>query len=244
MSDKTSIGDRMKGYERVTNHHLVPRQPVIIRLDGRAFHSLTRGMKKPFDYRFRACMGQVARYLCEQITGVRLAYLQSDEISLLVTDYRSIKTHAWFDYRLQKVCSIAAALASVRFAEVMSISFPDKSIRHHVFDARAFNIPRAEVVNYFIWRQQDAVRNSIQGLGQAHFSHMELHFKNCDQIQEMLFQHKGINWNAQLPSDKRGSCVFLRSAKSGHSPWLSDFSIPTFTQDRDYIQRHVDIEED
>lgn len=244
MSDKTSIGDRMKGYERVTDHRLVPRQPVIIRVDGRAFHSLTRYMNKPFDDRFQRCMQQTAKFLCEQISGVRFAYSQSDEISLLVTDYRTIKTHAWFDYRLQKVCSIAAALASVQFSERLATRFPDLKVNYHGFDARAFNIPRAEVVNYFIWRQQDAVRNSIQGLGQALFSHNELLGKSCDQIQEMLFQHKDINWNDQLPADKRGFCVILRPCKTGHSPFMVDFTIPTFTQNRDYIQQHVDIEED
>lgn len=247
-----SLGDRMKLYESVTQTRLVPKLPMLIRLDGKAFHTLTVGMDKPVDLRFQRCMWETARYLCERIQGCQLAYVQSDEITLLLVDYQTIQTQAWFDGEVQKMCSIAAGMASAAFSCFFHDAFPEWAGGPlPVFDCRVWNLPRHEVVNCFIWRQQDAVRNSIQGLAQAHFSHKQLHDKDQREMHDMLFVGKGINWNDCPTSQKRGACIVREvfEAPNTHEPgappvirrrWVVDEEIPTFTQDRNYIQRFVD----
>lgn len=136
------------------------------------------------------------------------------------------------------MCSVAASIATAAFNEHFGRLFPEKKIPG-LFDCRAFSLPRAEVVNYFIWRQNDATRNSILTLGQAHFSHKQLHGKNVNQIQDMLVLEKGINWNNCSPTQKRGFCV-----KKTEGGWAVDHVTPIFTQHRDYLQQHVDIEEE
>jgi tRNA(His) guanylyltransferase len=156
-----TLGTRMKdNYENRFRYQLTRRIPVIIRVDGRAFHTLTQGCE-PFDLKFSKAMTDTAIYLCNEIQGVKCVYKQSDEISLLLVDYDLITTQAWFDYNLQKIVSISAALASVKFTELFG--------KFATFDSRAFNIPIDEVCNYFIWRQKDWLRNSIEMLAQSHF---------------------------------------------------------------------------
>jgi len=244
---KDSLGDRMKGYESVPRTRLVPKMPVLLRLDGKAFHTLTRGMEKPVDMAFQRSMWMTAQHLCEEIQGCRVAYVQSDEITLLLVDYQAIQTQGWFDYEVQKMCSIAAGMASAEFSQLLG--------RRGIFDCRAWNLPREEVVNCFIWRQQDATRNSISGLAQAHFSAKQLHGKNTSQMQDMLMLEKGINWNDCPVPQKRGVCVVKEeyevpfSGPAGvdaysatRTRWVIDESIPVFTQDRSYIQKHVDVD--
>lgn len=246
-----SLGDRMKGYESVPRLRLVPKMPVMLRLDGKAFHTLTSKMDKPFDVLFQNCMWKTALLLCEEIQGCQLAYVQSDEITLLLVDYQSIQSQGWFDYQVQKMCSVAASIASVEFTIALG--------KRGLFDCRAWNLPREEVVNCFIWRQQDATRNSIEALGQAHFSHKKLHGKNCSAIQDMLMLEKGINWNDCPVPQKRGTCVRKEHYKvrvncpdgvnncevqhfTDRSGWVVDEEIPIFTQNRGYIQRAVDLD--
>lgn len=197
---KDAIGNRMKtNYEHVYRLKLTRRTPVIIRLDGKAFHTLTRGCDKPFDELFNQAMVHTMERLCNDIQGARCAYTQSDEISILLTDFDTLRTEAWFDYNLQKIVSISAAIASVEFSHAFC--------QQGLFDARAFNIPKEEVRNYFIWRQLDWIRNSISMLAQAHYSHKELHKKNQADMHEMLHK-KGINW-ADLPDKwKNGTFLF------------------------------------
>lgn len=241
MTSKDSLGDRMKAYETIPRARLVPKMPVLLRLDGKAFHTLTRGMEKPADPFFQTAMWETAKALCTEIQGCQIAYVQSDEITLLLVDYQTIKTQGWFDYEVQKMCSIAGSLASVAFTQALG--------KRGLFDCRAWNLPAAEVVNCFIWRQQDATRNSISGLAQAHFSHKELHGKSTSVMQEML-HGKGINWNDCPIPQKRGVCVVKESYDmSGpdgegvqRTRWVLDSEIPIFTQDRAYLQRFVDVE--
>ena len=228
-----SLGDRMKGfYEDRYRIYLTRRMPVIVRVDGNAFHTFTRGLERPFDRDFMDIMQRTCLSLCQNIQGCVGGYVQSDEISLLLVDYNTIRTDAWFDYNLQKVTSLAAARATMTFnglvrrrvehyqalADAM-IPNIDSQIENRrkarlwepkidkaMFDARAFNIPKEEVCNYFVWRQQDATRNSIQSAGQAVFSHKELDRKSQSDIQEMLFQ-KEINWNDYSIPEKRGTFV-------------------------------------
>lgn len=256
---KDSLGDRMKGYENIPRNYLTRRLPVIIRLDGKAFHTFTKGFKKPFDNILMESMWETAKYLCENIQGCKVAYTQSDEISLLLTDYEKLDTCAWFDNNIQKIVSISASMATLAFNKVFSeiinhidaeeiSDFYDiykRRMMTAMFDSRVFTLPKEEVNNYFVWRQQDATRNSIQMVGQANFSHKQLHKKSCDEIQEMLFQEKGINWNDLPTPNKRGICIIKEQyelnneEKTLRTRWTVDTNIPVFTQDRNYIEKYV-----
>ena len=271
---KDSLGDRMKeNYENRSKTSLVRRMPVIIRLDGRAFHTFTKGFKRPYDEIFHSAMNETVKYLCENIQGCKLGYTQSDEITLLLTDYETLDTSAWFDYKVQKMCSIAASMATLAFNRAFRenynkalfnlgrpidsdayMSILSKKLDCATFDARAFNIPKEEVANCFIWRQQDATRNAIQMLGQTHFSHKELDKKNQNDIQDMLMVQKGINFNDMPVEFKRGICCIKEEYYPESKPsyehcevdaalvrarWVLDYNIPIFTQDRAYIERYV-----
>jgi len=247
-----SLGDRMKNdYENRTRLLLPRRTNTIIRVDGKAFHTFTRGMQRPFCSSFAAAMDETAEIMCRQIQGVRFGFVQSDEISLWLTDYAGPRTSAWFDGNLQKMCSVAASTATAVFNDVTySINYPFP--RGAMFDARVFTIPDIdEVVNYFIWRQQDATRNSISMAAQAQFSHKELMGKSCNQMQEMLF-NKGINWNDYPVRFKRGRAivretvtedVMFEDKRTGEkvvapnverSSWVG-VDPPIFTQDRTFV---------
>lgn len=268
---KDSLGDRMKQYEGIPRINLMRRNPVIIRIDGKAFHTFTRGFRRPFDDILIESMQETMKYLCENIQGCKIGYCQSDEISLLLTDYENINTAAWFDYQVQKMCSIAASMATLAFNQVFwdkirdldhdYYEYPTKEFNELIeiyyqalekgalFDARCFSIPKEEVCNYFIWRQQDAVRNSIQMVAQANFSHKQLQNKSCDELQEMLWQEKNINWNDFETVKKRGSCCTktgkhtVIDIQTGEQKerliWEIDREIPIFTQGRNYIERFV-----
>jgi tRNA(His) guanylyltransferase len=201
-------------------------------------------MEKPFDQRLTDCMWAAATALCEEAQGAQLAYVQSDEVSVLLVDYHALNTEAWFDNGLQKIVSVSAAVATQAFGRTYREAFPGRGGRP-LFDARAFNLPREEVTNYFVWRQQDATRNSIESLGQAHFSHRELHGVSCDEIQEKLHQERGINWNDLPVHQKRGACVrrvSFEAAGAERSRWEVDREPPIFTADRSYVDRHVNPE--
>jgi len=219
-----NLGDRMKGnYEKRCQTHLVRRTPVIMHLDGRAFHTLTRGMDKPFDEWFINSMRNTALALVKDIQGAKCAYVQSDEISILITDFDRLTTAAWFDYNVQKMTSISASVASVYFTANMGMK--------GYFDSRVFNLPKEEVCNCFIWRQKDWLRNSIQMLSQHHFSHRELHGKNTSDMHEMLHT-KGINW-ADLPDHLKNG-IFIEYKDE---MWQIAKPCPIFTQERDVIEK-------
>lgn len=197
-SDRTALGDRMKGYEAVTRTILPRRTYTVLRLDGRAFHSYTRGCEKPFDYQLMQDMDGVMIALCEEISGVDLAYTQSDEISLLLSDFDSVHTEPWFGGVVQKMVSNAASIAT---AQLNMLRDQGRAL----FDARVFTLPNSvEVANYFMWRQRDCVRNSISMAAQAVFSHKELQGLSANQLQEKLFTERGINWNDYPVGAKRG----------------------------------------
>lgn len=272
------LGKRMKEfYEAVPKTRLVRRIPVAIRIDGKAFHTFTRGFEKPFDEVLGRAMRETMKYLCENIQGCVLGYTQSDEITLILIDYKKLTSSAWFDYEVQKMCSIAASMATMAFNRVFkeevnawfgeqtvpiseSIAqryslYMEKIDKGAMFDARVFNIPKEEVANLIYWRQLDATRNSIQMVGQANFSHSELQNKSCNQIQEMLFQERDINWNDFPTHLKRGSCcvkseatttcaktvdgkVITWAAERPH--WEIDLEIPIFKEaGRQYINDRI-----
>lgn len=238
-----ALGDRMKRYESVPFISLTPRMPKIIRIDGKAFHSYTRGMVKPFDEAMHIVWITVMKFLCKNIMGAKLAYAQSDECSILVTDYDRIDTQAWFDNEVQKWLSVAASMATGVWNGAMEQHYPG---RMAFFDCRAFALPIEEVTNYFIWRQRDAVKNSISALAHAHFSDKRLHGLNGNQKQELLFQEKGINW-AHLPGwQKNGWCVVKTTATVGEgdhraerSIWIADGNLPNLAAERDYIETRL-----
>lgn len=233
-----SLGDRMKHNYEDRYRVMLPRRTfTVIRVDGKAFHTYTRHCTKPIDRAVESCMNITACRLCEQVQGAALAYVQSDEISIIVGDFATIHTEAWFDGNLQKMVSVSASMATEAFNS--AARWENLSPRAH-FDARVFVIPDAiEVENYLIWRQQDATRNSIQGLGQAHFSHTQMHGLSCPEIQEKLFTEHGINWNDQPVADKRGRCIVRLNGI-----WETDSEPPVFTADRAYIASRLPRRQD
>lgn len=267
-----ALGTRMKSYEHISRTYLTRKMPVIIRLDGKAFHSFTRGFKRPFDEVFVKSMQETMKYLCENIQGCVLGYTQSDEITLVLVDYKTRESDAWFDNNIQKVVSVSASMATLAFNRSFNkyrcefidtlAYFQDFDIERKyldalykayekgaMFDSRAFILPKEEVVNCLIWRQQDATRNSILSVGQANFSEKQLHKKKCNVIQDMLFVEKGINWNDYPTTLKRGSCCIKVPVKINEgtekeairNKWVIDNEIPIFTQDKEYVNKLVMI---
>ena len=322
MSKSDSLGDRMKVNFEVRTRTFLPRRTnTIIRLDGKAFHTYTRGLERPYDLDFMSDMDETAKFLCENIQGCKLAYVQSDEISLLLTDFEDITTEAWFDGNVQKMVSISASMAAAKFNQLRTMRSPHNTYIEDImmewrasgmsweeidklrksdpynrlpkysgsnnqfmtmltkardarivstesfieeyqkevnklafFDSRVFTIPDPiEVENMFIWRQQDATRNSIQMAAQSMFSHKELQGVTCNQLQEKMWTEKQVNWNDYPEGFKRGRCVVketymadIPSSKSGRTDysqlqaertrWKIE-APPIFTQDRDYIRR-------
>ena len=265
------LGKRMKEYyENIPKNKLMRRAPVIIRIDGRAFHTFTRGFKKPFDEILIKSMQETMKYLCENIQGCVLGYTQSDEISLLLVDYKNLNSSAWFDYKIQKICSIAASMATMAFNKSFTKNAEEfmtncaasyemeglcgkgteeyklcevyqKAIeKGAMFDARCFNIPKEEVTNYFYWRQLDAIRNSIQMVGQAHFPHNILQYKTCEDIKDMLYVKDEIVWELLPTYKQRGSCCIKQDyiyENILRKQWVIDNNIPLFKDEgRDYIE--------
>ena len=226
--DGMSIGERMKfNYEFPFLFRLPHRLPVIVRIDGKSFHSLARKMKweKPFDLGFVESMQTVALELCKEIMNVKLVYLQSDEASFLLIDYKEIQTQPWFRNEIQKLCSVTAGLASAK----MSLRLG----REASFDARVFVIPPLEVCNYFIWRQRDWMRNSIQMAARANFSQKQVHGLKSNELQDKLWAEKNINWNDYPTFLRRGSCIIK------NDDWMLDKEPPDFTKDRNYVNQFV-----
>ncbi|WP_405883691.1 hypothetical protein OG747_36910 [Streptomyces sp. NBC_01384] len=198
MSDSTALGDRMKAYEAAHRTVLPRRTYTLLRLDGRAFHNYLRGCERPFDDTFMADMDAVAEALCTEISGAAFAYTQSDEISILVTDFAALGTQPWFGGVVAKVLSVSASLATA----VLNERRPGKRA---LFDARVFTLADpVEVANYFLWRQRDAVRNSISMAAQSRFSHKRLHGVSSGGMQELLWSEAGINWSNYPDACKRG----------------------------------------
>lgn len=280
MSVNDELGKRMKlYYEQIPQTKLLRRTPVAIRVDGKAFHTFTKGFRKPFDDVLIKSMQETTKYLCENIQGCVLGYTQSDEITLILIDYQNLNTSAWFDYKVQKVCSIAASMATMIFNRVFAKMVDDISIsiqwadtyssdvdkgeiyenlpyiaayekaveKGAMFDARCFNIPKEEVTNLIYWRQLDAIRNSIQMVGQANFSHSELQNKSCKDIQNILMLQKNIiNWNDYPTYKKRGACIVKRkknmqnTSDKCRTEWVIDTDIPIFNgEHREYIEEKI-----
>lgn len=280
--DRSDLATRMKeNYEKVSKTSLMRRVPVAIRLDGKNFHTFTRGFQKPFDEILIKSMQDTMKYLCENIQGCVLGYTQSDEITLILVDYKNLNSSAWFDYEVQKMCSIAASMATMAFNKFFTARVSKWSHDYHeawnhtyakdkyeaallrasekgaMFDARCFNIPKEEVTNLVYWRQLDAIRNSIQMVGQENFSHKELQNKSCNIIQDMLMIERDINWNNFPTNQKRGTCCIKEEyypdptkayedcdidSTAVRTRWVIDEEIPIFKgEDRDYIEKLINF---
>lgn len=204
---KDSLGDRIKGYESITKYKLMRRGYTLIRLDGCGFSKYTKGLNRPFDKGLVDDMIETTKYLCKNIQGCKLGYTQSDEITLVLTDFEEYKTQAWFDGELQKICSISASMATAKFNQLRTIRAIKNSLIPMVnsenftaelvdslkiahFDSRVFQVPTlAEVNNTLLWRQRDFIRNSISVCAQSlpDYSHKFLNGKTSNDKQELIY---------------------------------------------------------
>jgi len=264
-SRRDALGDRMKRYEATTQLVLPRRTYTILRVDGRAFHSWTKGLEKPYDTEFMSFMDMAALALCEQIAGAQFAYVQSDEISVLAVDFLNIDTEPWFDGNVQKWVSVGASIATAEFNVYVASAYfgrmydmehdPEaakdyskiaKKAPDAVFDARVYTIPDLiEVENYFVWRQQDAERNSVMMLARAYASHKQLAGKNRA-AQHEIIHDAGDNWAKHPTSFKHGRVVrYVEHAepndKMRHSHWATDGHTPVFTKNREYLRNLVPV---
>lgn len=274
---KDELGMRMKeNYENRAKTSLIRRMPVAIRIDGKAFHTFTRGMQKPFDEILMHTMQNTLLYLCENIQGCVFGYTQSDEITLILVDYKTLTSDAWFDYKVQKLCSVSASMATMAFnkffAKNVQNEIADYVLESNepgilqdmkayfttlknamekgaMFDARCFNIPKEEVVNLVYWRQQDAIRNSVQMCGQAYFSQSELQGKNQQDIKNMLKEANIMDWDTLSPDLQHGvACRELTdeeisaSSYKSSSKWIIDNAMPVLLgEDRAYLEKLIDF---
>jgi tRNA(His) guanylyltransferase len=254
-SRRDALGDRMKRYEEPTRFTLPRRTYTLLRVDGKAFHSWTRGLAKPYDIGFIHCIDSAAIALCEQIPGAQFAYVQSDEISVLAVDFLDIKTESWFDGNVQKWASVGAGIATMAFNRAVAerTEWLNKK-PNAVFDARVFTIPDPiEVENYFVWRQQDAERNSVMMLARAYASHKQLAGKKRADQHEII--HKaGDNWAKHPVRFKHGAVIAHEKEKFDsqyakeagiesvtYSNWAVDVNTPVFTKERQYLRELVPI---
>lgn len=218
-----NIGDRMKrNYEDRYRFYLTRRTPIIVRVDGRSFHSVTRDFQRPFDMNFINSMrlAAISTLVEDGIQGFKLAYTQSDECSFLFTDYDTLETDGWFDYNKSKIETILASTFTLHFNNAIKHYYPD-FVKTAVFDARSFNIPPEDVTNYFLWRAKDWERNSLSMYCRSFFSDKELHGKNRGEQHEMLHQ-KGKNWTTDLTPVLRNGTFITRDLM------LRDDIFPTF----------------
>jgi tRNA(His) guanylyltransferase len=223
---KDELGRRMKQYYEDALRIALPRRSyVIVRVDGRAFHTFTSDLERPYCRRLADALDQAALFSCQQMIGCRFAYGQSDEYSFLLTDVEGEKSPLWFDGNLQKIVSVSASVFTAAFQRC----FAGPALA--TFDARVLLIPqRDEVAKYFLWRQLDASANSLNMLASAHFTHAQLLDKSTAEKHEMLHS-KGVNW-AKQPADFKRGRVVRRTDPRG---WEVDLEIPVFNRDPGYL---------
>lgn len=240
-----SLGDRMKEFYENRTKNYIPRKTYgIIRVDGKAFHTLTKGLIRPFDSGFITIMDETAKYMCENVQGAKFGYVQSDEISILFTDIDEIGTDMWFDGNIQKICSVSASLATLMFNN-MSKYYPPLSNKVGLFDSRVFTISLIdEVVNYFIWRQNDASRNSVNSVAQSLYSAKQLNGKCIKEMLDMIHD-KGLNWNNYATGYKRGRAIYKVTTNEKtndgqtytRNKWIIDQNMPILTEDKFFVSK-------
>ena len=249
------LGNRMKNYEKVARQYLSPNQFYILRIDGKAFHSYTKGLERPFDEGLIEDMQETMKYLCEEIQGAQFGYTQSDEITIVFTDLMSRQADIWFNGAVQKIVSVAASLATAAFNDLRvgrilnNPELYDESRKLAQFDARVFPVSqRHEALNCVLWRQQDASKNSIQMLARSLFSHKELQGLSGSQLQDKMMLEKGVNWNDIATTKKRGSACYkdirlvdadLVTGDKFRTYWKIDKEIPIFSKDWSWFDDKV-----
>lgn len=263
MAEKTneSLGDRMKRYEKAYKNKLIREQPVIIRLDGQAFHTYTSGFTKPFDDVLIDAMQYTMVKLSESIMNVKIGYTQSDEITLVLVAYDKAERQLWFDGVADKIITISASMATAFFNDYMDKIkwMPDKmknEIYPHIkisskrlafFDSRAWNVPDAdEAINCLLWRQRDCIKNSVSSLAQFHFFPKQLHKKNQEDMRYML-SDIGANWEDLPVFKQRGTCSVKKhfmhigenKIATERTKWELDYNIPEFGRDREYLAKVI-----
>jgi tRNA(His) 5'-end guanylyltransferase len=218
----------MKTYENAFSNKFPIKHPLILRLDGVHFHTNVKrwNCKKPFDPELIDAMQFTAKVLCESISGAKIAYVQSDEITILIRDDMDFGTMPWYDKKINKIMSVVAAKASNAFNycyhqmrgdawenedgemvyEGKTITLPDMA----EFDCRGYILPENEINNAFLWRQNDCISNSVQMLGRAHFSHKELQRKSNDDIKSMLIKNRDTDWDELATECQRGACIIRK----------------------------------
>jgi tRNA(His) 5'-end guanylyltransferase len=200
----------MKMYESINVNKLIPGLPVIARLDGRCFSSWTKDLMRPFDKDFRALMAASTEHLVEEARA-DIGYTQSDEITLIWRNEDISFETVFMKGKYHKMLSLLSSMLTSYFMYHLKNMIPKKQYTMPQFDCRVWQVPTlGEACNILVWREEDAVRNSIQAVGQCFFSHKELHKKTLNDILDMLHNDKGMDWNAMLPEYKRGQYVFRR----------------------------------
>lgn len=200
------LGDRMKLYEQMeASRKSMPGLPVMMRLDGKAFHSYTKGLQRPYDENLSKLMVETTRFLVEE-THAKIAYTQSDEISLvLYADPSNLRSILPFNGKYQKLVSVLASMATAKFNALVPLYLQQKKDDLAFFDCRVWQVPsQEEAANCFLWREFDCNKNSISMAAQHYYSHKELHGKHSSEMHQMLFE-KGINWNDYPDFFKRGT---------------------------------------
>lgn len=234
------FGDRMKCYEQAARTALPLRMPVILRVDGRAFHTLTAKCARPFDFFVSATMDATAIALCEEIQGAVFAYVQSDEITVLIHNYKRLNSGAWFGNEVQKMVSVSASIATRAF----NAAAPE-ALRRATFDSRVFVVPEAEVANVFVWRQKDAQRNAVQMIARSHFSHRECDRKSCRELVAML-EARGVSLDAYPLGDRRGRSVYRvpdeYTVDGMLCRWQVNRAMPLIQEDRAHVEKWLAVE--
>lgn len=270
-----TLGNRMKKYEAASRLLLPPRTHIIIRCDGKAFHTYAKNVVKPYDQNLADAMDAGAMALCKEMMGCQFAYGQSDEYSFLVTDFSppdaegnvDYGTEAWFAGNIQKMVSVASSIFTAQFnlkrLEQLWANDKegpnDKQVEQACsanFDARIFVIPsRHEVEEYFVWRQLDAVRNSLAMLASCHFSHKVLQGASFQKRRDMLMD-KGINWDAESSDFRQGRIVYKaqrerdisyvhkktgkqHNERINETYWTVDHNTPRFTHGCEHFKKLI-----
>jgi tRNA(His) guanylyltransferase len=213
--NKDTLGNRMKKYERASNNLLTPRMPVLIRVDGKAFHTFTRGCDKPFDRTIIDAMAYATKKTAEHMQGFKLAYVQSDESTFMITDTDTLETQGWFNYEINKLVSITASAFTAYFnsywfnykAAANGFASTDGETKFGLFDARAFNVPAEDVPNAFIWRQRDWERNSVQMMARSLYSQKQLQGKKVPALLDMIADRSVNSWEEINPQLKYGTWI-------------------------------------
>lgn len=213
-----TLGDRMKEYEYVTRNKLTNRVPVIIRLDGKAFHNFTKGFNKPVDDIMARTMKRTTEALCNNVQGVVMGYTQSDEISLVLMNTSNKASELWFNNNISKIISVSASMCTLHFnkffeEEVKNIDYADpyySKINTAIFDSRAFSIPENDIVNYFIWRQRDCQKNAISSTARTLFSHKSLYGLSGSKMIEKMKEEKDFIYEDKIPLSFRNGVTFIK----------------------------------